>query len=179
MTAFIDRLDHPGIRAFYAFWLAKRGRRKVPSRTDFDPVELKPYLPHLFMIDVVGMPARFRYRLCGIAVAAIYGEFTGAWVDEFLPANFREVALARLADAAENLHVHYLVQRLTWQDRPYVRYRRLLMPLSDDQVRANILLGVVYADAEADTSVHARAPLDAVNIIEDLSARWNAADASP
>ncbi len=150
MAGFIDRIDHPGIRDFYALWRALRRGRLVPSRADFDPVAIRAYLPNVFMIDVEDGGARFRYRLCGTAVAEVYGDFTGRYVDEFVSPDFRDTAIARLRDVALRFHVHYLVQALTWQDRPYIRYRRLLMPLSDDQRRANILLGIVYSESDPD-----------------------------
>ena len=167
MAGFVDRIDHPEIRDFYRLWLALRRGRLVPSRADLDPVAIKACLPHVFMIDVEGGGVRFRYRLCGTAVAAVYGDFTGKYVDEFVPATFRDTAIERLRDAATKLHVHYLVQALTWQDRPHIRYRRLLLPLSDDQRSANILLGIVYAETDIAGALLPSARRDRL-VVEDI-----------
>lgn len=177
MAGFVDRIDHPGIRDFYRLWLGLRRGRKVPSRADLDPVAIKAYLPQIFMIDVENGGARFRYRLCGTAVAEVYGDFTGRYVDEFVSPAFRDTAVERLRDAALKLHVHYLVQALTWQNRPYIRYRRLLLPLSDDQRTANILLGIVYAEADVGDDVLQPVQRDLL-LIEDVVDEWSAADAA-
>lgn len=178
MAGFVDRIDHPGIRNFYALWRTLRRGRLVPSRADLDPAAMRAYLPNVFMIDVEDGGARFRYRLCGTAVAEVYGDFTGRYVDDFVSPEFRDTAIARLRDVALKLHVHYLVQALTWQDRPYIRYRRLLMPLSDDQRVANILLGIVYSESDpyADGLQPARRDLLLVEDIVDESVAAGAAD---
>lgn len=173
MAGFVDHIDHPEIREFYRLWLALRRGRLVPSRADFDPAAIRAYLPHVFMVDVEDGGARFRYRLCGTAVAAVYGDFTGRYVDEFVSPSFRDTAIERLRDVATKLHVHYLVQALTWQDRPHIRYRRLLLPLSDDQRFANILLGIVYAETDIAGALLPSARRDRLvveNIVDETAA---------
>ncbi len=56
---------HSSVRALHGYWQAKRGARAMPSRADIDPTELKQFLPHLILIDVVADPRRYIYRLVG------------------------------------------------------------------------------------------------------------------
>lgn len=53
---------HAEIRAY---WAGKRERGRLPARRDIDPVEIPHLLRHLLLIDVLGPPLDFRYRLLG------------------------------------------------------------------------------------------------------------------
>ena len=57
--------SHATVRALHDYWRAKCGTRLMPSRQDFDPVDLKPYLPSIILVDVVPDSRRFVYRLVG------------------------------------------------------------------------------------------------------------------
>jgi hypothetical protein len=56
---------HASVRALYDYWRAKRGDRLMPSRKELDPVDLKPCLPSIILVDVVPDARRFVYRLVG------------------------------------------------------------------------------------------------------------------
>src|SRR6185312_534525 len=74
----------------HAYWLAKRGQRRMPSRWDIDPAEIPRLLRNLMLIDVSHDPIRFRYRLIGSNVVDATGEDrTGRWFDtvDFIAAN--------------------------------------------------------------------------------------------
>jgi hypothetical protein len=146
LTEFAEQIDHPGLRDFYGYWLSKRGGKRVPARADIDPVEIHRFLPNIFMIDVIEGGARFRYRLVGTAIGDAVGDYSGRYVDEALPPAQYETYRQRYLRILNELAVLYEVARIVWRERPAVLFRRLLLPLSNDQVRANILLGVGYYD---------------------------------
>src|SRR5258706_9352332 len=51
----------------YRYWLAKRGSRPMPARSDINPGDIPALLPYLGLVNkVVG---QFRWRLTGTAVA--------------------------------------------------------------------------------------------------------------
>ncbi len=57
----------------YRYWDGKRAGRRMPSRTDIDPIEIPALLPHVVLIEVMrdadpDWPLDFRYRLMGSAV---------------------------------------------------------------------------------------------------------------
>lgn len=135
---------HPRIRAFYTVWLRKRGIRRAPARRDFDPVEMRDFLPNLYMFDVVEPGARLRYRLIGTAVAELAGEVTGKFIDEVLPPAMYAALRPHYDDVVRHFIPRYHANDLGWQGRPYIRYYRLLLPLSDDQRSVNMALGIHY-----------------------------------
>ena len=64
-----DRLgDFPELKALYALWNAAKKDRPMPSRRDFTPELLRPWLGNLALIDVIHNPIQFYYRLVGIYI---------------------------------------------------------------------------------------------------------------
>jgi len=47
--------------------------------------------------------------------------------------------------------LRYKISDLEWQDRPYARYHRLMMPLSPDQATVNMILGIGYVIDEVES----------------------------
>lgn len=70
--------------ALFRMWQDKRGQRAVPSRTDFEVAELKPWLGRLIIYEVLGDGVDFRYRLVGTDIVRIHGlDLTGRLVSQF------------------------------------------------------------------------------------------------
>jgi hypothetical protein len=74
---------HESVRKFHDYWSAKKGGRSMPRRADIDPVEAKPYLPMMMLVDVTADERRFVCRLVGTAEVANRGnDPTGKSVQE-------------------------------------------------------------------------------------------------
>ena len=75
---------HPKIRELYEYWRKLHpapGQR--PGRNAFDPMRVAHLLAHVMLLDVVGRPPRYRYRVVGTRmVDALGGDLTGRWLDE-------------------------------------------------------------------------------------------------
>ena len=72
------------LAALWDDWTRRRGTRAFPDRADFDPVEMRPWLGHLMMVELVD--GRWVYRLYGTYfVETFRREMTGKGIDE-LPA---------------------------------------------------------------------------------------------
>lgn len=80
-------------------WVAFKNQGLLPSRSHFDARTLKPWLPHVALIDVVGEAPRFRIHLMGTAVVRCAGgDFTGKWIDECVSESDRANVLQPFAD---------------------------------------------------------------------------------
>ena len=67
----------------YAYWLAKRGSRRMPARDDLNPAEIIPLLPHLIISERDG--DQFRLRLFGTGAVHDLGfDATGYFAGEYL-----------------------------------------------------------------------------------------------
>jgi hypothetical protein len=143
----IGRIPHPRIREIATYWETKRRGRRAPSRRDLDPpFEIRRHIAHLFMLDVVEPGPRFRIRLVGTEVTrAVGGDHTGRFLDAVSPSDHYAGLRQEIDDVVFNFVLRYRVSDMGWQGRRFVRYHRLMMPLSNDQEHVNIVFGAGYA----------------------------------
>lgn len=135
------------LRALCELWLAKKGTRLMPGRSDFDPGDIPGRLwPMVMMVDVCRGDAgiRFRYRRVGMSfVDALGHDPTGMFLDEVLP--------------AQSEHAEYVIGlylRMVAKRRPIYSEnlftlagdaqakltRRLILPLSRDGATVDMAL---------------------------------------
>lgn len=118
-------------REILDYWLHKRHDRKIPSRADLDPLEMRRALGQMVMIEVHREPLRFRTRLVGAEQARKRGfDFTARWLDE-LPEGYRSVVLPRAEAVAERGEA--VVSRIRQAvDGRVMDYEALWLPLGAD-----------------------------------------------
>jgi hypothetical protein len=77
------------LKALRDLWFEIADWKKAPpAREDFDARALKPFLPHIGLIDCVPQAegrSRYRVRLQGTELARLLGDQTGYFIDDFLP----------------------------------------------------------------------------------------------
>ncbi|MCM0019103.1 MAG: PAS domain-containing protein [Tagaea sp.] len=77
----------PRVRELHAHWESLRPAPDLlPGRAHFDPVRVPHLLPNIWLLDIVGPPPRFRYRLIGtgLDIDRLAGA-TGRFMDEVSP----------------------------------------------------------------------------------------------
>ena len=132
------------LRQGYRYWDGKRAGRAMPARSDIDPAEIRSLLPHVVLIDVLGDPLDFRYRLLGSAVEAhLSNRYTGLRMSEIphqrppsrLWSNFQAVAVSRRP----------LVTQVPYIDphKDFLAAQDLITPLSSDGSRVDMLFNLV------------------------------------
>jgi hypothetical protein len=73
----------PELAALYRLWEARRAARLAPARHDLSLEDLKPWLGHLLVIDVIDRGADFVYRVYGTAIGTFFGnDLTGKRLSE-------------------------------------------------------------------------------------------------
>ncbi len=144
---------HPKLAALYAYWRTRRpeAEDRLPSRADIEPSDIPPLLPHLYLLDVIEDPLRFRYRLVGTKlVYAGNREMTGMLMEDAHPNLF---IAPPYADYPACVREHRISRRLgtpvfDW-DREHVCVERLLLPLATDGRHVDMILGLsVFFDAD-------------------------------
>src|SRR6185436_4847415 len=83
-------VNDPGLRALYAYWRALGARDGgLPRLQSFDPLNLPRLLPNIWILEVAADSHRFRMRLAGENINAIYGHNVGGhfFADIFDPAD--------------------------------------------------------------------------------------------
>ena len=148
---FLNRC-RPPTAAFYRYWNAKRGTRAMPSRADLDPLEMKPWLPGVALVEVkheptARSPYTLRYRLVGTRPTTLRGrEVTGRTVEEGYFGADLDAALENYRLVIEEKKVVY-----DWDHTPsgsgFAREgETLLLPLSSDGKTVDMV--VVYQEVD-------------------------------
>lgn len=133
------------VRQAYHYWLGKCVRGRLPRRADLRPEEMRAFLPYVFLVDVVPAPLGFRFRLVGTQVTAwAEKEYTGRAVDErdYGPQWRRifDIYAAVVASRRPRLDIY----DAPWVSREFVRYERLIAPLSSDGQAIDMLFGTLH-----------------------------------
>jgi hypothetical protein len=135
--------ESPAIAGAVVYWRAMAGSKPMPSRAEIDPVEMRSFLEKVLLIDVLDN-GEFVFRLCGTEIREANqrdltgrradAESLGASVPQFLDAYRRTIAARGPV---------FFVGRVWWQDRGYVSFEQVILPLSTDGARVDKLLCVV------------------------------------
>lgn len=154
-----QEISNPTLAAVRAYWLAQRGTRKMPSRDDINPVQMREHLGWIMMIDVLPGYTDFRYRLIGTKVTRYFlSNSTGQTVSQaFAPygagavkgiqAIYRKTAQACVLVRAFG-DADWLTDRGAFGHK-HPHFDSLYLPLSDDDVTCNMLMAVFTFDYEA------------------------------
>lgn len=140
-----EESDDPAIQRFLQLWDGRRAGQALPSRDSFEISDLKEWLGHVLILDVIDAGADFRYRLVGVEIVRAVGrDYTGRLMSECefeVPAGqvigeFREVVEARRP----------LVRRghVTWApDRSWRSFQSVHAPLASDGHSVDKTMGVL------------------------------------
>jgi hypothetical protein len=121
----------------YRYWLAKRGGRTMPSRSDIDPADIPALLPYIGIIEKAD--GEFRYRLIGSSMAKQLGfDATGAAVGSYVPAGQAvRTSVERVRAAACPAF-----NTAKYQFEPDIAHHSsvLQLPLSNDGMTVNLII---------------------------------------
>ena len=140
------KIEHPKLQQLFDYWESKRGARNMPSRADIDPLDLAFIIGNLILVDVIaGTPLGFRIRLHGTNLSERVGyELTGKMLEEMPQVEFRELtrlSFTKVRDTAKPLQA----RRDRMLDGKPRRYETLILPLSSDDARVDMILcGLIY-----------------------------------
>lgn len=131
---------HPDIRLVLEYWQEKCAGRLMPSRADIDPSDLRPFLPHITLVDVVDDARRYVYRLVGTSEVELRGyDPTGKPVSEAYFATTADDALKHYEITRTARAPHYVADPFQAVDR-FVGEEDLFLPLSNDGVTVNMIM---------------------------------------
>ncbi|MGO8918746.1 MAG: PAS domain-containing protein [Stellaceae bacterium] len=150
MVALLDKIETPCLRRLYAYWDERRQGREFPARSDLDPLDFRYALGHVMLLDVLGDPLRFRFRLHGSVLAQRAGyDMTGKLADDLPDPTNRERLIERcraLVAARQPLAV--INERILGRRR--FGYEVVWLPLGEDGRTIDMLMGgLVYRDSRA------------------------------
>lgn len=139
---FEQRLRSETLKTLYFYWQNLRAGRPAPARADVDPSDIVTVLPHIGLFDIEENPRRYRIRLIGTRIVSWYGcDLTGRYLDEMDFGVGKSFTFAILDRVADLMVPGYMSGEYTKQDGRTIRYERIYMPLSNDGLHTNMVIG--------------------------------------
>jgi hypothetical protein len=136
------------LRRLVAYWLERRGSRAVTRRADIDPIEIPSVLPVIWLYDYVLDNGRFRCRLAGEDIRAMYRtNIVGQYLDEFVLARGWPTIEEHYRAALSGPAIGHAIGQVYSAGLDRIgNGERVLLPLSDEDGRHTTMLigGTVY-----------------------------------
>lgn len=145
----VPGLDAKVLRPVFDYWEQKRAGRNMPGRADIDPLELKPYLRHLVLIEVLGQ-GEFRFRLVGSEITERYGRnSTGKTVAEIYAGmpQLRDWLTGMLLAVTRMARPVLAWGPLSAINQQHILSESLHLPLADDGATVSMIFGATRYSA--------------------------------
>lgn len=151
LDRFATTLEVPAHRQLFDYWRSKLQAGRLPARKDIDPIEIPGLLPWLTLVEVdwsQGSP-RFRIRLVGTGVVERLGrDSTGKWFEDVYDADIYNAQMEYYTQVATT-GVPSLTQPIPpIREREFIKCRRLVVPLSADGKRVDLIISILIFDDE-------------------------------
>ena len=140
-----DNVRDSRVRLFFDYWKSKCRPERLPARGDIEPLEMVAFLPYVVLLDVERRPqaARFRYRLVGTEVVALFGyDPTGRYLDEATLSQLYPQVHGRLLSVVETKRPYYAILPVPLPNRDSVYAEILTVPMASDGDTVDLLLGI-------------------------------------
>jgi hypothetical protein len=138
---------HPITVALYEYWLDSCGDRRMPMRSDIDPITIpRRALPGISIVEVVHDDRRYVYRLVGTGEVEVRGnDPTGKSVLESFFAPSAEDALACYDRVVATRAPLLDPMPFTAPSGKFVTEETLFLPLSEDGINVSKILVYSYS----------------------------------
>jgi hypothetical protein len=129
------------------YWHGKCGGRAMPARRDIDPIEMKRWLGNLLLVEFPPDPMQYRIRLDGVNLVDFYrGSREGKGVEAMTSEEERRIVLPQYMTVLQTKQPAYYEAQFVTSEGIVTSQRKLLLPLSEDGERVNMVLGGIYFD---------------------------------
>ena len=130
------------LRRLHAYWLSKQVDKRLPSRQDLDPSDMRELLPHILLVDTAETLGEFRYRLYGTELCRGFEQDRTNLRFAELPKieNFERAYEGYWRTYSQSVPV-YFCGRTVSSSKDWLQYSRLTLPLSTDGTKVDKILG--------------------------------------
>jgi hypothetical protein len=124
----------PKIKQAITYWQEKRGARIAPARSEIDLREVKSFLSHLQIFDVIDGGRAYRPRLMGTSIVRqIKEDATGQVFDDSSPRPVVHRVLSAVRwVVAHKKPLRTVATRTALENRDFLSHETLFLPLSTD-----------------------------------------------
>jgi len=148
MTVDPSKIRRPELGDLLQIWESRRQGGDPPSRTQFAPVDVAPFMSNMLFVEVLGDRPRFRYREVGVELIRVYGrDFSDRYIDEMprLIRTFAEPAYREVIAVRGATHGVFRFVENWW----IATYERLMLPLIDPDGLVTEVAVAIYPRIEA------------------------------
>lgn len=143
-------ISDPRLKSLYGYWSDKKGARCLPGRKDIDPLEMKDWLGNLMLIEFPGDITTYRIRLDGTNLEHYYGSRrTGGGIETLTSDEERDLIMQQYRPVIEEKRPCYIESDFINSDGVFSRQAKLILPLSTDGDRVDMVLVGIYFRSEA------------------------------
>ena len=136
----IEKVDEPALAQIIQYWYSIR-RGALPSPCAVDPLDLKPHLGRLSIVETAPQLEGFRFRLFGVHLASEFQqERTGLCFGELREIEHWETVFGPYQYVRDAARIHYQPRRTVSGLRSHRGYARVLLPLSSDGAKVDRIL---------------------------------------
>jgi len=149
-------MRHPKIEQIFEYWRALHpAPDRLPGRQHFDPVSVPKLLSNIYLIEIVGRPPRFRFRLLGENIIRSGGPGRpGKFVDELPRTDVGTYLQDQLIGVLEDRNPAYYKGPPTLVHHAHVTLLEgIMLPLAADGIEIdNFLCLTVYHWIDGDVT---------------------------
>jgi len=139
---------NPRLARLHDYWIGKCAGRKLPSRADIDPLEMREWLGNLLLAEFFGGVENYRVRIDGSNLIGPGGkDRTGKGSEVLTSSEERALIVAQYQPVLDTAQPAYYETQFINSEGRYLREQKLLLPLSEDGSVVNMVLaGIYYRD---------------------------------
>jgi hypothetical protein len=132
------------LRGLWEYWSAKCDGAALPGRAAISPLEMRPWLGNLLLMDVVEGGRDFRYRLHGTQLVQLFGaDLTGRMVSSLAVRDVdRLLAEGRLVVASRDWHY---TEETVVAEKQHIAIAKLILPLAANGRDVDMLIVGIYS----------------------------------
>ena len=137
----MSEIRSPDLRRLRDDWEARRHGREMPTRADFDVLDLRYLIGRITLFDVAYDPMRYRCRLHGTAIARRVGyEMTGKTLEDIPSSALRTKMHAHFGRVVEGRRPMVETRERETLEEGTIDCEVLILPLSADGKTVDMLL---------------------------------------
>ena len=139
----VAQLKDDRIKEIFDFWKRSRGAHRFPAQGDLNLIDVPKLLPSLFIIDAEENRT-FRYRFMGSSLDEHIGiALTGKTFSDHRSGRVLEEITSFFSRIIDGDVLGVMISQLPSETVNWATYTRVGLPLADDHVTPNKVLGIM------------------------------------
>ena len=143
VTAAPADIHVPPLRGLWAYWNGKRDTGHLPGRAAINPFELRPWLGHLLLMDVIDKGRDFRYRLHGTVLVQLFGaDLTDKLVSRLALSDVERLLEEGRRPVASRDYLY--IEETVVAEKKHAAISKLILPLATAGADVDMLMVGIY-----------------------------------